>query len=385
MRLHQTLEKYLPLISNMLVPAIIFSSGLFAFLSAGEFAHSTDLIFHWGFYVLSFTGLVVLLNFNRGRPLFMMTTVVLSYVLLNYLKHRFGAELKETVWFDNLSFFVPLNLLFFYGVFLKHFFGRSSLFILIALAVEYMLGEIMGRHELRLSFYYDQYNVVSFFLFLILGIWSFTNAVKSGCLFDYATLFSGICVGLGFYYCAMPSGVSIFFFMAQLILLIYLVYTLIYRHYYDELTGVYSRNSYLMQSKHFPLKYSLNIVSIDNYDKLVMSIGQKNVDIVTAMLASLIEEMSADDTVYRYSADEFIIIYKKFDKKEAFNQDETIRRRIAGLEFKYSAKAKPLKLTVSCSVSEKKRSDAGAVEVLMRADKAMRKTLKFSHNVTSQG
>lgn len=385
MHLHQTLEKYLPLISNMLAPAAIFSIGLFSFLSSGEFEASTSSVFHWGFFAISFIGLVLLLNFNRGRPLFLMATIFLSYILLNYLKNRFGPELSSNVWYHNLSIFVPLNLLFFYGYFLKRFFGRPSLIILFALAFEYALGEFLGKYGWSFTFYYQGYNLVPFFLFFALGLWSFVNAVKSGSLFDYGILFTDICVGLGFYYSTSPSGLSIFFFMAQLILLIYLVYTLIYRHYYDELTGVYSRNSYLMQSKHFPLKYSLNIISIDNYDKLVLSIGHHNVDTITLLLADILDEMSADDSVYRYSADEFIIIYKKFDKKEAFAKAEEIRRKIAGLSFEYSSSAKPLKLTVSCSVSEKKRSDAGAVEVLLRADKALRKTLKFSHNVTSQG
>ena len=45
---------------------------------------------------------------------------------------------------------------------------------------------------------------------------------------------------------------------------------------------------------------------------------------------------------------------------------------------------KPIKLTVSCAVSEKKRSDANSVEVLVRAHKALQKTYKFTQNVTSK-
>ena len=160
---------------------------------------------------------------------------------------------------------------------------------------------------------------------------------------------------------------------------------MVYNHYYDELTGFYSRNSYLMQAKNFPLKYSLGLVCIDSFDKLSETIGRKKADTVVGMIASVLEGEVQDDNIYRYAADQFIIIYKKLDKKETFAQLENIRRTIAGLSFEYSPKQRPLKLTVSCSVSEKKRSDAGAIEVLMRADKAMRKTLKFSHNVTSQG
>ena len=160
---------------------------------------------------------------------------------------------------------------------------------------------------------------------------------------------------------------------------------MVYNHYYDELTGFYGRNSYLLQSKHFPLKYSLGIVCIDNYDKLLTTIGRRRLNLVVGMLAGVLEEMNPDEHIYRYTEDEFIIMYKKLDKKEAFARLDDIRRTIAGLEFIYNPAQKALKLTVSCSVAEKKRSDSGAVEVLLRADKAMRNTLKFSHNVTSQG
>ena len=384
MRLHQTLEKYLPLIGNMLFPAFIFSFGLFAFLSQGEFEFSTASVFHWSFYALSLAALVILLNFNQSRPLFFMITVFLGYLFLNYLKSRFGQEIKTTVWYDNLSVIIPTNLLFFYYYQQKRFFCYQSIVILIILALEYTIGEFLGRYGWSLAFYYAEYNIVAILLFGTLVIISFIKAVKKGKLFDYSILFASLSVALGCYYCDTPSGVSIFFFMAQLILLIYLVYNLVYCHYYDELTGTYSRNSYLLQSKHFPLKYSLNIISIDNYDKLAVSIGRRHLDTITVMISEIIDEMIQEDVCYRYQADEFIIIYKKFDEKEAFAKSEEIRRKIAGLSFAYSTQAKPIKLTVSGSVAEKKRSDIGAVEVLRRAEEAMRKTLKFSHNVTSR-
>lgn len=385
MRLQQTLEKYLPLISAMMFPASLFAVGLFCFLIKGNFEFDTAKIFHICFYIINFLSLVILLNFNRGRPLFFMTVIFISYVLLNYLKNKYGTDFKTTIWYQNLSILIPANLIFFYGYFIRRFFCRHSLFILLGLSAEYSIGEFLGRQGYNLCFYWQGYNIISILLFCFLSLWSFINSVKKGKLFDYSVLFSGLSVGLGFYFSNISSGLSMFFFIAQLIMSVYLIYNLTYCHFYDDLTGVYSRNSYLMQSKHFPLKYSLIIVSIDNYNKLSAVIGRNNLNIITTMLTSILEELSAEDSIYRYNDDEFIIICKKLDKKEAFSKAETIRRTIAGINFEYLPDKKPLKLTVSCSVAEKKRSDSGAVEVLLRADKAMRKTLKFSHNVTSQG
>ena len=45
---------------------------------------------------------------------------------------------------------------------------------------------------------------------------------------------------------------------------------------------------------------------------------------------------------------------------------------------------KGLKLTVSCCVSEKKRSDDNSIEVLIRTRKALQKAYQFTQNVTSK-
>ena len=385
MRLHQILEKYIPLVSNMLFPLLVFSVGLLAFLISGGFAYDSAKILHWCFYLISFISLVTLLNFNQSRPLFLMAIILLSYVIINYLKKRLGIDFKTSILYQNLAMLLPFNFLFFY-IFPKHrFISRQSLVLLFLILIEYIFCEFAIRWNLVLDIMWNNIGVISAIGAFILIITALFNSIKKGDLFDYTVLFSFLSVMSGFYFSNSSSGISLFFFFAQFLLSTYLIYTLVYNHYYDENTGFYSRNSYLIQSKHFPLKYSLGIVSIDNYDKLLKTVGSRKQKIINELIADVIQSMAPEEVIYRYAADQFIILYKRFDKKEAFKHIEEIRREIAGVEFEYSPTQKAIKLTVSCSIAEKKRSDIDAVEVLMRADKAMRKTLKFSHNVTSQG
>ena len=385
MRLHQILEKYIPLVSNMLFPLLVFSVGLLAFLISGGFAYDSAKILHWCFYLISFISLVTLLNFNQSRSLFLMAIILLSYVIINYLKKRLGIDFKTSILYQNLAMLLPFNFLFFY-IFPKHrFISRQSLVLLFLILIEYSFCEFAIRWNLVLDIMWNNIGVISAIGAFILIITALFNSIKKGDLFDYTVLFSFLSVMSGFYFSNSSSGISLFFFFAQFLLSAYLIYTLVYNHYYDENTGFYSRNSYLIQSKHFPLKYRLGIVSIDNYDKLLKTVGSRKQKIINELIADVIQSMAPEEVIYRYAADQFIILYKRFDKKEAFKHIEEIRREIAGVEFEYSPTQKAIKLTVSCSIAEKKRSDIDAVEVLMRADKAMRKTLKFSHNVTSQG
>ena len=85
---------------------------------------------------------------------------------------------------------------------------------------------------------------------------------------------------------------------------------------------------------------------------------------LTKMIAARITETEFENQVYRYTPDEFVIIFKKEDKNEGFDRLEKIRRAVASAEFMLGRRKKPIKLTVSCAVSEKKRSDANSVEVL---------------------
>ena len=78
------------------------------------------------------------------------------------------------------------------------------------------------------------------------------------------------------------------------------------------------------------------------------------------------------------------LIFKNEDKNAAYNQMEQIRRSVASAEFMLAKSPKAVKLTISGSVSEKKRSDANAMEVLSRVHKTLQKTSAFSFNITSK-
>ena len=64
--LQQKLEKYLPLISGMLIPAAFFAVAFLSFLAKEGFSYETAKIFHSGFYLISGLFLIFLININDG-------------------------------------------------------------------------------------------------------------------------------------------------------------------------------------------------------------------------------------------------------------------------------------------------------------------------------
>ena len=382
------LEKTIPLIGNMFLPAFLFAVALLSFYLCGDYSSGTTGFLHIGFYLLNFGGFLALLYFNRAKPVFLLLIMVISYTLINLFKHQSPETYISSAAYISLCSLVPINLLFFYFWPRRPLFAKINVWFLLGIFAQYALAEHLARSNIGLGFFLfsapSSLNIFAVGMFLIvLGI-ILVNAIRSGSITDYNFFFSFLALMLSFYYSDTASGLSVFSFCAVLCLLSALAQNLYNETYKDTLTGLDSRNSYMIHAKNFPLKYSIGIVSIDDYDKLGTNFGRRIRNILTKLIAEKIIELEKDEAIYRYADDEFVIVYKSLDKKEGFERLEIIRRAIASAQFQFSPRKKPIKLTVSASISEKKRSDANSFEVLVRADKALQKTRAFSHNVTSK-
>ena len=154
--------------------------------------------------------------------------------------------------------------------------------------------------------------------------------------------------------------------------------------YYDRQTGLSNRRTYIKDSSKFPLKYSLAIICLDNYKHLYKILGKNKSHKLLQMLVMRLTELEPENPIYRYSADEFIIVFKNDNLKQSFEKLDNIRREIAASEFMFSQQRKGLKITISGCVSEKKRSDANSSEVLARAYHTLQKTYQFTQNLISK-
>lgn len=388
LKLSISLEKILPLMKNTILPALIFGTGVFCFYAYNPIQESSLLTLHSLFYVLSFVSFTILIYFNQRKPVFFILILVLSYILINLFKKNFGIEFQSSPEFLNLSFFVPVNLVIFYFLPNKPLFRKENIYLLLGIFFQFTLAEKLSLYGTAPSYNFSSdvssLNTVSLLMFSGALISFFIRSSISGSIGSNALFFAAFETFLGFYYSASASALTIFFSAAALTLTLTIAQDIYYSTYKDVLTGLSSRNAYIINSKTFPLKYSIGIVSIDDYENLIKAFSKLGINAITKMIANRIQEVEYESQIYRYAEDEFVIIFKNEDKNEGFERLEKIRRAIASAEFILGRRKKPIKLTVSCSVSEKKRSDANSVEVLVRARKAMQKTYKFTQNVTTK-
>ncbi len=381
-------EKIIPLVAHMLLPAVLFGTALLWFCLGAPFSEGTLSGMHVFFYIFSFAGTIILLYFNLSKALFSILSIVVAYILINLLKSVGGETYAASAAYQNLSVLLPFNLLFFYFWPNRRFLSQNTVALLLGFFAEYAVAEHLSRAGINLNISAglteSSFNLSSLCLFLVLGICTFVNAVRYGDIWNYNAFFSGLFCGCGLYYSASSSGLTIFFLGAVLCLLLSITQNIYLETYHDPLTGLFSRNSFIIHAKKFPLKYSLGIVSIDDYDKLAANFGKTVQYTLIKLITAKLLELEKADSIYRYSPDEFVIFYKNLDKNETFERIEIIRRAVASSLFEYSPHKKALKLTISGAVSEKKRQDLTAFEVLVRAHKILQKTRSFSHNVTSK-
>ncbi len=383
------IKQGISLIKNTFIPALFFACGLLTFYGYVELSENTMLSLHYAFYILNFISFLILLYFNRRKPTFFILTVLLAYILINYIKRTSGEDYFATSSFTNLCFFVPLNLAFFYFYPPKRLLIKENVYLLLALFIQYTIAEQLSQNNISLGYSFSSLSQnglssLCLGLFFMLLLSTFIQTSLNGYILSTALFFASVNIFFGFYYSATPTALTIFFCITALTLITAIIQDIYYTTYKDILTGLPSRNAYMLDTKGFPLKYSIGIICIDDYDRLKRIFGHSGINALTRMITQKITETETNEPIYRYSEDEFVVVFKNEDKNTGYERLEKIRRAIASSEFILKSNNKPLKLTVSCSVSEKKRSDANSYEVLVRAHKAMQKTHQFSQNVTSK-
>lgn len=377
-----------PQIQNSMLPALIFACAFLGYYLYGEISflakHNLHFIF-WGSSVLALFGLFY---FNRQKPLFFMLTIILSYMIINQLKRTYSLDYLSSSQYINLCFFAPLNLILFYFIRDKRLFCRQSFGFLLLIFTEIALGEYFDKTNIFISFNSEvdgiNLNTLSVLLFLILLISAFIKCNITGYIDDTALFYCALSIFAGFYYSASSTALSIFFCAANLILFLGFTKNIRYILGHDLITGLSSRRAYLKDINKYPMKYSLAIICIDNFGHLYKAFGYFKLQKLVKMLANRLSELEPDNPIYRYSDDEFILIFKNDNLKQSYEKLDNIRREIAASEFMFSRNQKGLKITISGCVSEKKRSDSNATEILLRARKTLQKTYQFTQNLISK-
>ena len=155
----------------------------------------------------------------------------------------------------------------------------------------------------------------------------------------------------------------------------------------DSLTKAYSRNvfekdieKFIKAGKDKSLNASIVIFDLDYFKTINDTYGHLVGDFVLIKVVQFVKNIiRAEDRIYRFGGDEFIIVFNRIDKKLIEKIVEKIRKKVELTKLKY--KEHILNLTLSIGVACHIQGDS-LESWLNRADKALYDSKKFRNKVT---
>ncbi len=369
--------KFLSSVKTSYLPAFVLLIAALFCAAYQNFEPKYNSLCHLSFYIVLFFNVFLMFFAKNIKDIFLSLLLLFISICFNRLRLT---ESSETVIYNVYSWLMlilPLNFLYF------------NLLAKMPKHIFYLFAFLLFQGAVIENFYLLSFaELSSIFILLSYFLWGFAFAFL---LISISRKPESIAVGEFFYFIAVflalqnirhLSSFEAYLTAASLILFFSNLYAVSYHYFKDELTGVYSQNSFNRDdTKKFPPKYTLSFFYIDNYSKLLKVFGQEETDKLTLMVIRRLQSLDPPAFIYRLRADEFCLVFFDSDIKEAYGITEDIRRLIAKTEFVLSKK-KILKLTITPVVSEKRRSDVDAKAVLLRMHESFQQRYSFTQNMT---
>ncbi|CAN8141901.1 diguanylate cyclase [uncultured Thiomicrorhabdus sp.] len=157
----------------------------------------------------------------------------------------------------------------------------------------------------------------------------------------------------------------------------------------DELTEVGNRKAFnlemeqvLQEAEEFDMSCCLIITDIDHFKKFNDTYGHLIGDSVLRYFAKVIKRnQGANEQIYRYGGEEFVIIIKNVSLKEAEKRAEQIRKQVSDSHLKLKNSEQEIKMiTCSFGIAELRPELDDRDSLFARADKALYKAKKEGRN-----
>ncbi len=380
-------EKVFACSKNSIFLALLTGLFFIYFCSVSEFSENVYHSLHTCFVIGAAVTLIIAGYFRVFTTLMTVSLIYMSCILVNSLRYMYGEDYifsaGYNIWI--MLLFPNLLLIMFLGskpVMVKHW----SWYYVFLLVQTFIIEKLSGGEQKADSYYFykhiGMFNYPAFNIALFCLLILFVYHIQKGRILGAASLFSALSIFMGIYLSDNLFAFSLFFTAAVFVEMFALLYYLNYIRFKDEELDVANYNAYFNEAeKKYPLKYSIALMYIDDYGRLLKRFGKRKMIILKKMFFERIKKSAPDVLIYNYKEDALILAFLNANAAESYEQAEEIRRSLVKSIFVFN-ESNHLQLTVSQCVSEKKRSDVDASAVLVRAEENLLKACKFTRNIT---
>lgn len=381
------LDKILLYSKKICVQALVLCAFLMYFFSITNFSDEVYHTIHAVFIVITILNLIIS-GYFRVLSIFAVSSIVyISYLVINSLRYSYGEDYIFSAGYNIWNMLVAPNIILAYWLFCCKKQKIQGSWFFVILFVETMLVEKMQSHSINPDSYYfykhiGVLNYPAFCIYLILMVSMLIHHCSKGRILSGAMFFTLISIFVANLLSDNLYAFSLFYLAAMLILMVSFVVYICYNNKYNEDLDVANFYSYCKDAeKKYPLKYSVSLMYIDEYERILKRFGYARIIMLKKMFFNRIKELYPDVLMYNYKADSLIIVFKNANASDSFDKADEIRRMLVKSIFVFNENNN-LQLTVSQCISEKKRSDNDAITVLNRAETSLKNACKFTRNIT---
>lgn len=380
-------EKIFLTCKKTLLPEFLAGMFLVYFFAVSEFSESAYQTIHQLFIIAVGLSLLIAGFFRIIAVMASVSVIYVSYIVVSAQRYLYGEDYIFSAGYNIWSILVLPNLLAAYLLFRKYGKSRHWSWFYIVMFAETALIEKMQNPNINADSYYfyrhiGMLNHPAFYLSLFSIIILFICYIKKGKLLGGASLFSAIMVFVSLLLSDNLFAFNLFLLAAVVIELVSMVNYLTYIRFKDEELDIAGNNAYFYDAERkYPLKYSISLMYIDDYERLLKRFGYHKMIMLKKMFINRINKNKPEVRIYNYRDDSFILAFLNSGASESFEKAEDIRRLLVKSIFIFNEN-NHLQLTVSQCISEKKRSDIDAGAVLERAEENLQKACRFTRNIT---
>lgn len=381
------LEKVFIFSQKALLPAVITGIFLVYFFAVSEFSKEAYEHIHKLFIATTALSLLCFGYFQVVSAVAAVSVVYVNTVVVNALRYACGEDYIFSAGYNIWIMLLPPTFLLACLIFQKKKARQYWSFFYVVLLLETAAVEYLQKQtaETDSAFFYHHIGMLNYpglNIMLISLLFIFIYHINKGYILSALALFALFNLSIGLYFSDNLFAFSLFSLGAVVVISSTSVYYIYYNKNRDEELNIANIMSFIRYiDKKYPLKYSIVLMCIDEYPRLLKRFGYHRMIMLKKMFLDRIAAENKEVLPYNYKDDVFLLVFPNHNGKQCFEKAENIRRMIARSIFVFNEN-NHLQLTVTQAIGEKKRSDADATAVLQRTEKNLQKACQFTRNVT---
>lgn len=380
-------EKIFIFSKNALLPIFLTGAFFVYFFAISEFSENVYHTIHSLFVITAVLSLLIAAGFKTLSILTVVSVIYTGFIVITAERYMYGEDYIFSAGYNIWSLLFIPNMLIADILFQKPRNNKYWSWFYIFLFTETAFIEKLQNPNVDADSYYfykhiGGVNYPALYISSVCLIVLLYRYIKNGKILGVGAFLSSVLVLAGMFVSDNTFAFNLFLWAAVAVCFTTMLSYLNHIRYKDEELNISGLKAFTYETeKKCPLKYSVSLLYIDDYERLQKRFGKSKMILLKKMFINRIRQVNESVLLYNYGDDALILVFPNKNAPESFDKAEDIRRALVKSIFVFNEN-NHLQLTVSQCISEKKRRDLDALAVLARAEENLQKACKFTRNIT---